>query len=273
MGKIAILAQAAGLFLLAAVIPAGAQTASQATVSQTSSARVAADPAGQYLLIKTVVTQGGAIAGRPNPTANPQGYDVLAYCWTPYFVFGDWAERSGLSGRMLVMARETLAWARDLGRGGYPAEPLNTAIGHYEAAMLASGLTDAARERAVDAFRSELETVARSAVGAVKTRKQGGCGGPGSAVQLRYQTAPKEGRAWFIAKPLHDICRAQQLDADDFTRCDYWAAAKESEPLAFVGEIAWLARWVDGTVARGTFDSKAVGEPGIVTLRETTQKK
>ena len=139
--------------------------------------------------------------------------------------------------------------------------------------MVAAGLTDAARERAVDAFRSELEAMARSAPGAVKTRKQGGCGGSGAAVQLRYQTVPKEGRAWFIAKPLHDICRAQQLDADDPTRCDYWATPTEAQPLAFVGDVAWLARWADGIVSHGAFDTKTAGESGIVTLRQTVQKK
>ncbi len=274
MAKIVLFGRVAGLLLLAAVSQASAQAPLPQTSSpQTSSERVAADPAGQYVLIKTVVAQGSNVAGRPSPMANPQGYDVLGYCWSPYHVLGDWAGRSGLTGRMIVLALETLSWARDLGRGGYPAAPLNAAIGNYEAAMIAAGLTDAARERAVDAFRSELETVARGAPGAVKTRKQGGCGGPGPAVQLRYQTVPKEGRAWFIAKPLHDICRAQQLDVEDNTRCDYWAAPTEAAPLAFVGDIAWLARWSDGTMAHGTFDSKTAGELGVVTLRQPVPRK
>lgn len=269
MRIIANLASVLGLLVLDIAMPAMAQTA----IPQTSSARVAADPAGQYVLIKTVVAHASDVAGKPSPMANPQGYDVQGYCWAPYAVLGDWAGRSGLTGRMVVLAMETLSWARDLGRGGYPARPLNAAIGNYEAAMVSSGLTDAARERAVDAFRSELEAAARSAPGAVKTRKQGDCGGPGAAVQLRYQTVPKEGRAWFIAKPLHDICRAQQIDADDPARCDYWAAPTETAPLAFAGDVAWLARWTDGTVAHGTFDSRTAAETGIVTLRQTVQKK
>ena len=171
------------------------------------------------MLIKIVVGQTGGTGGRVIPTAHPDGYDVLAYCWSPYNVLGDWAERSGLTGRMVVLAHETLAWARDLVRVGYPAEPLATAIGHYEAAMIASG------------------------------------------------------RAWFIPRPLREICIAQQLDPDDSTRCDYWAAAKEAEPHFFVGEIAWLVRWPDATVARGNFDAKAVVDPGIVTLRQVGAPK
>lgn len=267
MAKVTFIACWAALLACAPASIAAAQVS-----SQTSSERIRAEPGGQYVLVKTVAAQLG-IAGRPSPMTDPQGYDVFGYCWTPYAVLGDWAERSGLTGRMVVMALETLAWARDLGRGGYPAQPLNAAIGNYEAAMIAAGLTDAARERAVDAFLSELETASRGAPGAVKTRKQGGCGGSGPAVQLRYQTAPKGGSAWFIARPLHEICRAQQLDADDFTRCDYWTAAKESEPLAFVGDIAWQARWADGAVARGTFDSRNAGDNGMVTLRQTIQRK
>ena len=61
--------------------------------------------------------------------------------------------------------------------------------------------------------------------------------------------------------------------ADDFTRCDYWVPAQESEPLAFVGEIAWLVRWADGAVARGTFNARAAGDNGIVTLRQSAQRK
>lgn len=264
MMRAASFAYCIAFLLLAGLAPARAQ----APQTQTSSELVRADPGGQYVLIKTVVGQTGGIAARPAPTANPDGYDVLAYCWAPYHVLGEWAVRSELTGKLVVMALETLAWARDLGRGGYPPEPLNAAIGHYEAAMIASGLTDAARERAIDAFRSELETIARGATGAVKTRKHGGCGGPGPAVQLRYETAPKEGHVSFIPKLLHEICRAQQFAADDLTRCDYWAAGKETEPPAFVGEIVWLARWSDGIVTRGAFDSRTVAEPGIVTLRQ-----
>ena len=269
MGKLSTLARWIAPFLLVYASLAAAQTANP----QTSSERVTADPSGQYVLIKTVVGQTGGTGGRVIPTAHPDGYDVLAYCWSPYNVLGDWAERSGLTGRMVVLAHETLAWARDLVRVGYPAEPLATAIGHYEAAMIASGLTEAARQRAIDALRSELETIARGATGAAKTRKYGGCAGPGSAVQLRYQTVPKEGRAWFIPRPLREICIAQQLDPDDSTRCDYWAAAKEAEPHFFVGEIAWLVRWPDATVARGNFDAKAVVDPGIVTLGQVGAPK
>lgn len=274
MAKVRFKVFCAVLLASAQVSAATAQTATvqTATVPRTSSERIVADPAGQYLLIKTLMAQRG-IAGRPNPLTDPEGYDLLGYCWTPAAVLGDWAERSGLAGRMIVMALETRAWARDLGRGGYPAAPLTAAIGNYEVAMIAAGLADSARERALDALLSELATAGRTAPGAIKARRQSGCQGHGATVQLRHRTVPKEGRAWFVARPLHEICRAQQLDADDFTRCDYWAAAREAEPLAFAGEIAWLARWPDDTVARGTFDSRTAGENGIVTLRDAGPRK
>ena len=96
------------------------------------------------MLVKTVVGQAtGVIDARALPV-EPEGYNLLKYCWTAENVLGDWAERAGLTGAMIVRALETRSWQRDLARTGYPAAPLAEAIGRYEATLVAAGFTDAA---------------------------------------------------------------------------------------------------------------------------------
>ena len=84
--------------------------------NQSSSEKVRDNPANQYVLVKTVVGKvTGMIDARALPV-EPEGYNLLKYCWTPSNVLGDWAERAGLTGEMIVRALETNAWARDLVR-------------------------------------------------------------------------------------------------------------------------------------------------------------
>lgn len=239
---------------------------------RTSSQRVAADPAGQYLLIRKVVVSALPAASKGPLPDVPEGYDVARYCWTPYYVMGDWGKKGGLTSALVVLALEAEQWKRDLGRGGYPAQPLAEAIGRYEAGMLAAGASFDARTKGLPAFQAELENLRRATPGAAKTRLFGGCGGPGPAVQLQFKTQPEGGKPLFIAKTLHAICRAQDVEADDPARCDYWLESDEKEPLFFNGEIVWVVRWMDGTVARGEFDSYKSRDAGTVILREGTKK-
>jgi hypothetical protein len=258
------------LLSIATSLGAAAQTSgasAQAIDTRMSSERVKADPAGQYVLIKTVAASLTPPATQRTPRDDPEGYDI-AGCWAPEQVLADWAPRADLSGRLIVLALETAAWTRDLARGGYPAAPLGEAIGRYEAAVVAAGATDAARNRGLETFAAELETLRRTAPGAVKTTKAGGCTRPSLAVQLRYKTVPAEGRARFIPKALHELCRAQGLDPADPTRCDYWMESSEGEPRFFIGEQVWQVRWPDGTTVRGEFDARSVSEPGVLTLKQ-----
>ena len=253
------------LALLLAAICSGATA--QTVDTRMSSERIKADPSGQYVLIKTVAGSLTPPATQATPRADPDGYGI-AGCWAPEHVLADWTKPADLGGRLVVLALETAAWARDLARGGYPAGPLGEAIGRYEAAMVAAGATESARNRALESFAAELEALRRTAPGALKTNKGAGCLRPSPAVQLRYKTVPPEGRARFIPKALYELCRAQGIDPVDTTRCDYWMESSENEPRFFVGEHVWQARWPDGTTARGEFDARSVSEPGVLTLRQ-----
>src|SRR5882672_6067367 len=126
---------AIALLGLLAAVPAWAQTSStQASgvqssdraetdprASQSSSEKVRDNQANQYVLGKTVVGKvTGMIDARALPV-EPEGYNLLRYCWTAPNVLGDWAERAGLTGQMIVAALETYSWQRDLARSGYAA--------------------------------------------------------------------------------------------------------------------------------------------------------
>jgi hypothetical protein len=257
--------------------PAGAQAersseaAKPATV-QSSSEKVRENPAAQYVLVKTVVGQVmGLVDARAKPI-EPEGYNLLKYCWTAENVLGDWAERAGLTGAMVVHALETRSWQRDLARAGYPEGPAAEAIGHYEAMLVSAGFTDAARGRAVDALVAELDGVRLKTPGAAQVRAVHRCDGQRRSLALNYTTAPEDGRARFMPYVLHQVCQAQQLNADDPVRCDYWMYGKTDKPMSFAGETVYSVRWLDGSTANGRFDPEQSRSAGSVTLRLRPQK-
>ena len=261
-----------GLFLAAT---AEAQTAPPAAVATTiaqpassSSEKVRENPAGQYVLIKTVVGQAtGTLDARARPI-EPNGYNLLKYCWTAENVLGDWAERAGLTGKMVVAAIETRSWQRDLVRAGYPEVAVAEAIGRYEAMLVAAGFTDAARARAVEGLANTLDGLRQTTPGTAKIHAVPRCRAEElRSLGLRWTTLPKDGRARFIPYVLHQICQAQDLAADDPVRCDYWLEGKPGEPMGFAGEVVYSVRWEDGSTASGHFDPDESRSDGTVTLR------
>lgn len=237
-------------------------------VTQSSSERVRDNPPLQYVLIKSAVAQAiGVIDARALPL-EPEGYNLLKYCWTSANVLGDWSERAGLTGAMATRALETYSWARDLGRAGYPTAAVAEVIGRYEATLIAAGFTEAARERALDALTGSLEEIRRAATGAAKVFRINHCGREIRSMVLNHRTVPEGGRARFIPYMLHQICHVQQLNADDPVRCDYWMNAKADGPMSFAGETVYSVRWSDGTVATGRFNPDSSRGAGTVIVRQ-----
>ena len=255
--------------------PAGAQERSSTERSseaakpavQSSSEKVRENPAAQYVLVKTVVGQTmGVVDARAKPI-EPEGYNLLKYCWTAENVLGDWAERADLTGAMVVRALETRSWQRDLLRAGYPEGPSAEAIGRYEASLVSAGFTDAARNRAVDALVVDLDGLRMKTPGAAQVRAIHRCDGQRRSLALNYTTMPEDGRARFMPYVLHQVCQAQQLNADDPIRCDYWMYGKTDKPMSFAGETVYSVRWIDGSTANGRFDPEQSRSAGTVTLR------
>lgn len=237
------------------------------TAVPSSSEKVRDQPAAQYVLVKTVVGQVmGMIDARAKPI-EPEGYNLLKYCWTAENVLGDWAQRAGLTGAMVVRALETRSWQRDLARAGYPEAPVAEAIGRYEAMLVSAGFTEAARSRAVDALVIELDSLKLKTPGAAQVRAIHRCDGERRSLALNYTTAPDDGRARFMPYVLHQICQAQQLNPDDPVRCDYWMFGKPDKPMSFAGETVYSVRWLDGSTANGRFDPEQSRSAGTVTLR------
>jgi hypothetical protein len=265
------IARAAAIALL--MLLTAATVAAQAPAEVSSSEKVRANPAGQYVLVKTVVGKTlGAVDARAQPI-EPETYNLLKYCWTEANALGDWAERAGLAGKMVVRALETLSWQRDLVRAGYPVEPVAQAIGRYEAALISAEFAAAAREKAVEALLTELDVVKRATPGALQASAVRNCDKQRRSLGLKYTTVPDEGRVRFIPYVLHEICQTQQLDADDPVRCDYWMNGKTDQPMAFGGETVFSVRWPDGSTATGRFDPEPLRSAGIVTLRQAAKAK
>jgi hypothetical protein len=246
--------------------------ASKPATVPSSSEKVRENPAAQYVLVKTVVGQTmGVVDARAKPI-EPEGYNLLKYCWTAENVLGDWAERAGLTGAMVVHALETRSWQRDLARAGYPEAPAAEAIGRYEAMLVSAGFTDAARARAVDSLVGDLDGLRRKTPGAAQVHAVHRCDSQQRSFALNYTTAPEDGRARFMPYVLHQVCQAQQLNADDPVRCDYWMYGKTDKPMSFAGETVYSVRWLDGSTANGRFDPEQSRSAGTVTLRLRPQK-
>jgi hypothetical protein len=263
---------AIALLVLLGAVPAEAQVersseASKSQAAQSSSERVRDNPAAQYVLVKTVVGQvTGVVDVRAKPV-EPEGYNLLKYCWTAENVLGDWAERAGLTGAMVVRALETRSWQRDLARAGYPEASTADAIGRYEAMLVNAGFTEAARGRAVDALVAELDGIRLKTPGTAQVRAIPRCGSQQRSLALNYTTAPEDGRARFMPYVLHQICQAQQLNPDDPIRCDYWMYGKTDKQMSFAAETVYSVRWPDGSTANGRFDPEQSRSAGTVTLR------
>ncbi|MBV8189574.1 MAG: hypothetical protein JOY64_27525 [Alphaproteobacteria bacterium] len=250
----------------------GTQAATRAAEPASSSEKISDNPPAQYVLVKTVVGKMlGAIDARAEPI-EPDGYNLLKYCWTPANALGDWAERAGLAGQMVVRALETWSWQRDLARAGYPAEPVAQAIGQYEAALVSARFTDSSRAAALQALVAELDRIKHGNPGAAEARAVPRCQVTSKSLALNVKLAPDDGRARFIPYVLHQICQAQQLDPDDPVRCDYWLDGKKDEPIAFAGETVYSVRWPGGVAAAGRFDPDTLRSDGTLALRQPAVK-
>lgn len=253
--------------------PANALAAATPLTGLSSSEKARENPAAQYLLMKTVVAKSiGVLKTRALPV-EAGGYNLLKYCWTPYNVLGEWGESSGQTGEMAVRALETLSWARDLARAGYPEAPVADAIGRYEAALVAASFADAARVRALDALRVELEALQMRTPGTSEIVARPRCNQQPASFALNVATAPEVGRPRFIPYVLHQFCLAQQLDPADAVRCDYWKSARPETPMSFAGETVYSVSWPENVVTTGRFNPDEQRSTGTVTLRQRPQKK
>lgn len=259
----------------AGAAPSNALAAATPMVATSSSQKVAENPAAQFTLMKTVVGKVlGIVKARALPVESG-GYNLLKYCWTPFNVLGEWAEPSGMTGEMAVRALETQAWSRDLVRAGYPEAPVAEAIGRYEAALVAARFADAARTRALEILRSELEGIRLRTPGTADIHARPRCNqqvSDSAALALKHTTLPEGGKARFIPFVLHQFCLAQQIDPSDGVRCDYWMAAKDG-PMSFAGETVYSVAWPDSTIVTGRFNPDEQRTAGMVTLRERPAKK
>ncbi|MBP6767160.1 MAG: hypothetical protein KA171_05225 [Reyranella sp.] len=254
--------------------PTNAQAAATPLVALSSSEKAREAPGVQYLLMKTVVAKSIGIQKTRALPVEAGGYNLLKYCWTAANVLGEWGDRSGLAGEMVVRALETLSWTRDLARAGYPEAPVAEAIGRYEASLVAANFADAARSRALEALRVELEGLHLRTPGTSEIVARARCNRQPSSFGLNVATAPEGGRARFIPYVLHQFCLAQQIDPGDAVRCDYWQSAKAEGPMSFAGEIVYSVNWPDDDVpTSGRFNPDEQRTAGTVTLRQRPTKK
>jgi len=248
--------------------PANAQAAATPLTALSSSDKVRENPGVQYLLMKTVVAKSIGIQKTRALPVEAGGYNLLKYCWSPENVLGAWGENSGLTGEMVVRALETLSWSRDLARAGYPEAQVAEVIGRYEADLIAAGFAEAARTRALEALRTELQNLQLRTPGTSDIVARLRCNRQPSSFELNVATSPERAHVRFMPHVLHQFCLAQQIDPADAVRCDYWQSAKAEGPMSFAGETAYSVTWPDNVVTTGRFNPDEYRATGTVTLRQ-----
>ena len=248
--------------------PANAQAAATPLTALSSSDKVRENPGVQYLLMKTVVAKSIGIQKTRALPVEVGGYNLLKYCWSPENVLGAWGENSGLTGEMVVRALETLSWSRDLARAGYPEAQVAEVIGRYEADLIAAGFAEAARTRALEALRTELQNLQLRTPGTSDIVARLRCNRQPSSFELNVATSPERAHVRFMPHVLHQFCLAQQIDPADAVRCDYWQSAKAEGPMSFAGETAYSVTWPDNVVTTGRFNPDEYRATGTVTLRQ-----
>jgi hypothetical protein len=248
--------------------PANAQAAATPLTALSSSDKVRENPGVQYLLMKTVVAKSIGIQKTRALPVEAGGYNLLKYCWSPENVLGAWGENSGLTGEMVVRALETLSWSRDLARAGYPEAQVAEVIGRYEADLIAAGFAEAARTRALEALRTELQNLQLRTPGTSDIVARLRCNRQPSSFELNVATSPEGAHARFMPHVLHQFCLAQQIDPADAVQCDYWQSAKAEGPMSFAGETAYSVTWPDNVVTTGRFNPDEYRATETVTLRQ-----
>jgi hypothetical protein len=237
-------------------------TTSQAP-AQKSTALVRADVMGQYQVIKRSFEKG---AGRQETLDPKESYDLTNCFYTDPSIY----TKNGLTRELVGLAADagyisiTLDWA------GYPRslwKPLLDTYEREQLSLLASRrpmvkrYDDGGTQRFGTLLLQQLQNYReRSAtpLPSIYWTSIDGCGGAGRNIKIK--TSPSRGHVRLMPAFYYDLCKAQQIEADDPNKCDHGTEIADGEDMLVSGVYRYFAVWPNGLKKQGRQDFDALSE-------------
>lgn len=265
------------LLLLGAILVNAMLSYAMPILAQTSSSLVRSDPGTQYERIRLAFAQlyaQGALTRLDNAKSE-EAYD-LETCTTGTEFLGSSSDESEPIAPFAALAHDVVVWTGDLTRLGFPQAVVRPPVDRYEAdelrrlagARAGTPAPDAdARMRLLSAMAEELNAYRKQAGPSLpEITVEGGCGAGDFGVKIA--TDPPNGIVSFIPVFFYELCRAQNLDPDDFDRCDRWRSAADGILNYVSGDYVFRATWPDGTSRKGRLSFNHLEEDQTVVFRK-----
>lgn len=236
-----------------------------------------------YAQVKRAVAAVRAVDGG-STGLDGGGYDLAC---DPFedFTGAAYGERAYASvERYSDIADRVLRFERDLPRIGYPERVWAAWLAEYERDAVAgrsarpaggpsSGATfsDLFGSPAIGPAHSDLDGLRdllaayRRSHGNVLPVEIGGCEGAGER-PIEVLTKPAATHVFIIPAFFYELCRVRRVDPDDTSRCAQWREVL-GRVVPVSGSYRYVAKWADGTTARGILDEDAVTS-GAITLHK-----
>ncbi|MDB5431657.1 MAG: hypothetical protein JWP35_2773 [Caulobacter sp.] len=239
----------------------------------TLSAQLRASNDGQYPAFKQVF---GPMLAAETKARRAEGedqsgpYDLyLCNNGAGYMGYGEGADELSLRATYQVdLAYEVVTWSQELKARGYPPAVWGPLLARYEAERLAEAPKEsdvwsdtdpdfgsyqgAARDRFMTKLKTALRAYRRAHPGLrlANIIIEGGCGAGENSISVT--TSPRGGTVSFIPLFFYKLCSARGINPDDPNKCDRWREAPGGSVTEVAGDYAYVARWPDGAIKRGT---------------------
>lgn len=250
--------------------PANTAPASAPGMVLSSKQLVAADPRGQYLIIKQTLA---GLAPQPEDPSPSEIYS-LEDCKTGRDFIGvsqdELIEPLANLAYMVVHLRKTLVTL------GYPESVWSSQLTQFENRQFDLLLSevgqpysdDSPSQRNQEGFKKkivqELNDYREESPDLPEVTYEDGCGA--GEVNIELRTDPAGGRATLIPVFFYELCKAQQLDPENEAQCKWWLESAAGLPLEVSGDYYIRGTWSDGLqkLTRMNFDPAQEGQ--IITI-------
>jgi hypothetical protein len=253
-------------------------------LAQTSTQRAFSDPQATYAAIKSVMRKMQGDFGK-RPWVTDEGVYYLNQCGDlrakqhlmrtkrPY-------EDKDLFESLGGLASNVLTWTSDLTGLRYPRHIWEPLVAKFESEYLAGAIGNYGRGRneakkpkgGQDTFEFIQELERRLAAhrksnpSLVKVIAIDGCGD--GEVVVKIVTDPRGGQVLFIPTFFYELCRAQNLNPEDTTRCNRWRQAEDGQLHDVIGNYQYIAKWRDGTIKKGMLRFGQREDGKTITVRQ-----